>query len=108
MHSRAAAIAHAWTTLKDYPFDVPTHNDLGVLLVQNRDVRAGIEQWETSLQIDPDDGNALNNIAWVLATYPADTIRDGKRAVELAEKAVVLTGGEARMCLRRFRGRRER
>jgi tetratricopeptide (TPR) repeat protein len=100
MHSRAAAIAHARTTLKDYPFDVPTHNDLGVLLVQNRDVRAGIEQWEISLQIDPDDGNALNNLAWVLATYPADTIRDGKRAVELAEKAAVLPGGEAPIVLR--------
>ena len=100
MHSRAAAITHARTTLKDYPFDVPTHNDLGVLLVQNRDVRAGIEQWETSLQIDPDDGNALNNLAWVLATYPADTIRDGKRAVELAEKAAVLPGGEAPIVLR--------
>jgi len=99
-HSRAAAIAHARTTLKDYPFDVPTHNDLGVLLVQNRDVRAGIEQWEISLQIDPDDGNALNNLAWVLATYPADTIRDGKRAVELAEKAAVLPGGEAPIVLR--------
>jgi len=100
MHSRAAAIAHARTTLKDYPFDVPTHNDLGVLLVQNRDVRAGIEQWEISLQIDPNDGNALNNLAWVLATYPADTIRDGKRAVELAEKAAVLPGGEAPIVLR--------
>ena len=100
MHSRAAAITHARTTLKDYPFDVPTHNDLGVLLVQNRDVRAGIEQWETSLQIDPDDGNALNNLAWVLATYPADTIRDGKRAIELAEKAAVLPGGEAPIVLR--------
>ena len=100
MHSRAAAITHARTTLKDYPFDVPTHNDLGVLLVQNRDVRAGIEQWEISLQIDPDDGNALNNLAWVLATYPADTIRDGKRAVELAEKAAVLPGGEAPIVLR--------
>ena len=100
MHSRAAAIAHARTRLKDYPFDVPTHNDLGVLLVQNRDVRAGIEQWEISLQIDPNDGNALNNLAWVLATYPADTIRDGKRAVELAEKAAVLPGGEAPIVLR--------
>src|SRR5439155_7900914 len=100
MHSRAAAIAHARTTLKDYPFDVATHNDLGVLLVQNGDVRAGIEQWKISLQIDPDDGNALNNLAWVLATYPADTIRDGKSAVELAEKAAVLPGGEAPIVLR--------
>jgi len=99
-HSRAAAIAHARTTLKDFPFDVPTHNDLGVLLVQNGDVRAGIEQWEITLQLTPDDGNALNNLAWVLATYPADAIRDGKRAVELAMKATTLPGGEVPIVLR--------
>jgi protein O-mannosyl-transferase len=99
-HARAAAVAHARTTLKDHPFDVPTHNDLGVLLVQNGDVRAGIEQWETSLQIDPNDGNALNNLAWVLATFPADAVRDGKRAVELAGKATTLPGGNAPLVLR--------
>src|SRR5207237_942528 len=32
-HLRAAAIAHARVTLKDFPLDVPTHNDLGILLV---------------------------------------------------------------------------
>ena len=68
--------------------------------VQSGDVRAGIEQWETSLQIDPDDGNALNNLAWVLATFPADPIRDGKRAVELAEKATTLPGGNIPVVLR--------
>src|SRR5437016_5120177 len=47
-HSRAAAIAHARTTLKDYPFDVATHNDLGVLLVQNGDVRS--EEHTSELQ----------------------------------------------------------
>jgi len=99
-HSRAAAIAHARTTLRDYSYDVPTHNDLGVLLVQNGDVRAGIEQWEISLQIDPNDGNALNNLAWVLATYPADAIRDGKLAVELAVKATTLPSGDAPIVLR--------
>ena len=99
-HARAAAIAHARTTLKDFPFDVATHNDLGVLLVQNGDVHAGIEQWETSLQIDPNDGNALNNLAWVLATHPDDAIRNVKRAVELAEKAVSLPGGAVPIVLR--------
>ena len=99
-HARAAAIVHARTTLKDFPYDVPTHNDLGILLVQSGDVRAGIKQWETSLQIDPDDGNALNNLAWVLATFPADPIRDGKRAVELAEKATTLPGGNIPVVLR--------
>ncbi len=100
VHSRAAAIAHARTTLRDYPFDIATHNDLGVLLVQNGDVRGGIEQWEISLQLNPDDGNALNNLAWVLATYPEDSIRDGKLAVELAEKATRLPGGNVPIVLR--------
>ena len=99
-HSRMAAIIHAQTALKDYPFDVPKHNDLGVLLVQGGDVRGGIEQWETTLKIDPNDGNALNNLAWVLATYPSDSIRNGKRAVELAEKAATLPGGDTPMVLR--------
>lgn len=99
-HSRAAAIAHARSILKDLPFDVPAHNDLGVLLVQNGDARAGIKEWEISLQLNPDDGNALNNLAWVLATNPADATRDGKRAVELAMKATTLPGGDVPIVLR--------
>ena len=99
-HSRAAAIAHARTTLKDYPYDVPAHDDLGVLLIQNGNAHGAIEQWEISLRLNPDDGNALNNLAWVLATYPVDAIRDGKRAVELADKATTLPGGEAPIILR--------
>jgi tetratricopeptide (TPR) repeat protein len=99
-HSRLAAIVHAQTTLKDYPFDVAIHNDLGVLLVQSGDVRGAITQWDTSLQIDPNDGNALNNLAWLLATCPVDSIRNGKRAVELAEKAAALPGGDTPIVLR--------
>jgi Flp pilus assembly protein TadD len=98
--SRAGAIAHARTTLKDYPYDVATHNDVGVLLLQTGDVRGGIAEWETSLQMAPSDGNALNNLAWVLATFPGEGIRDGKRAVKLAEQAVTLPGGNSPIVLR--------
>lgn len=98
--SRMGAIAHARTTLKDFPYDVATHNDLGVLLLQTGRVREGIQQWETSLGIDPNDGNALNNLAWVLATLPDDSIRDGKRAVRLAEQAASLPGGNSPIVLR--------
>ena len=100
VHSRAADIIHAQTTLKDYPFDISTRDDLGVLLIRSGDAAGAIQQWETTLQIDPNDGNALNNLAWILATYPADNVRNGKRAVELAEKAVALPGGEAPIVLR--------
>ena len=97
---RAGAIAHARTTLKDYPSEVRAHNDLGVLLVQSGDVRGGIEQWETSLQIDPSDGNALNNLAWVLATCPNDGVRNGPRAVELATRATTLPAGNSPIVFR--------
>jgi tetratricopeptide (TPR) repeat protein len=100
IQSRAADIVHAETTLKDHPFDVPTRDDLGVLLIKAGNAADAIQQWETSLQVDPGDGNALNNLAWVLATYPTDAVRNGKRAVELAQKAVKLPGGESAMVLR--------
>lgn len=100
IHARAADIVHAQTTLRDYPFDVPTRDNLGVLLVQSGDARNAITQWDTNLQIDPNDGNALNNLAWILASYPDESIRNGKRAVELAERAVALPGGDAPIVLR--------
>jgi tetratricopeptide (TPR) repeat protein len=98
--TRASAIAHAKTVLKDFPYDVPTRDDLGVLLLQSGDPRDAIAQWEMSLEWDSEDGNALNNLAWVLATYPAGEIRDGKRAVKLAEKATTLPGGNVPLILR--------
>jgi tetratricopeptide (TPR) repeat protein len=100
IHSRTADIIHAQTTLKDYPLDVHARDDLGLLLVQSGDLAGAIEQWETSLRIDPNDGNALNNLAWVLATCPSDGIRNGARAVELAKKATSLPGGESPLVLR--------
>jgi tetratricopeptide (TPR) repeat protein len=41
-------------------------------------------------EAEKDDG-LLNNFGWVLATSPTDSLRDGKRAVELANKAAELT-----------------
>jgi tetratricopeptide (TPR) repeat protein len=35
---------------------------------------------------------ALNNLAWVLATCPDDSVRNGIQAVQYAEKACRLTG----------------
>ena len=48
---------------------------------------------KAQLKMDDFDGDAglLNNLAWVLATSTVDKLRDGERAVELAEKAADLT-----------------
>ncbi|GAB4135864.1 MAG: tetratricopeptide repeat protein [Thermogutta sp.] len=50
-----------------------------------------IADYEKALEVDPNDSGVLNNLAWVLATSPDEKIRDGKRALELAQKACELT-----------------
>ena len=43
------------------------------------------------IEADPEDYTSINNLAWILCTSPIDSIRNGQRAVELAEKAGELT-----------------
>lgn len=56
-----------------------------------------INDYETAIEAAGDDEQSydvsglLNNLAWVLATSPNDAIRNGKRSVELGERAVELT-----------------
>jgi tetratricopeptide (TPR) repeat protein len=53
--------------------------------------QAGAE-FNHALQLAPDRVNALNSFAWLLATAADDSVRDGKRAVLLAERANALAG----------------
>jgi tetratricopeptide (TPR) repeat protein len=43
------------------------------------------------LKRDPDDASALNGLAWVLASCPDASLRDGKMAVETATRACELS-----------------
>ncbi|MGM0488415.1 MAG: tetratricopeptide repeat protein [Planctomycetota bacterium] len=53
--------------------------------------KKAIADYEAALKSSSDDSGVLNNFAWVLATSPDDTLRDGSRALELARKACELT-----------------
>ncbi len=53
--------------------------------------RGTLPLWERSLATQPDHWIAANNVAWLLATCPGAEVRDGDRAVALAERAVRLT-----------------
>jgi protein O-mannosyl-transferase len=44
-----------------------------------------------ALQIKPDSTLTMNNLAWLLATCPDTNVRDGARAIQLAEHACELT-----------------
>ena len=48
---------------------------------------------EAAVKSDPEHPVALNSLAFLLATCPKKTLRDGPRAVRLAEKAVAISPG---------------
>src|SRR5581483_3564360 len=99
-HSNAADIARFETILKDFPNDIDAHNELGVVFYRAGRARDAVAQWRASLALDPNDGNALNNLAWALATSPDASLRDGATAVALAQKMSRLPGAESPMILR--------
>jgi spermidine synthase len=56
------------------------------------DFAGAIARYRRALEIDPNLIEALNNLAWLLATCPQASLRNGAEAVQLAEKACQITG----------------
>jgi tetratricopeptide (TPR) repeat protein len=61
------------------------------LVRQGRDEEA-IGQFQRALEIAPQSLVALNNLAWLFATSSNPSIRNGPKALLLAERAIKLTG----------------
>jgi protein O-mannosyl-transferase len=88
------AIPHYRRALELQPAHADAHSNLGVMLFSEGHVDAAISHWRTALQINPQYTPALKNLAWVLATSPNDSIRNGAEAITLARKANHLCGGK--------------
>lgn len=52
---------------------------------------AALADLEKAHEAEPDNTAVLNNLAWLLSTSPEDAVRDGRRAIELANRACELT-----------------
>ena len=50
-----------------------------------------VKDFEQALALNADDDGLLNNLAWVLCTSPDEQVRDGKKALEYAQRACELT-----------------
>src|SRR5438876_3973892 len=92
-----AAYEHA---LKSQPAYPAAENNIGLALFQKGRPSEGIAHWQNALAAEPDSVDSLNNLAWVLATFPETWIRNGNQALSLAKRANQLSGDKNPAILR--------
>ena len=73
------------------PNSAETHYQLAVLLAREKQTAAAIEHYKAAIRHQPGWTAPLNSLAWLLATHPDAQFRDGKLAVELAQRACQAT-----------------
>jgi tetratricopeptide (TPR) repeat protein len=74
--------------------------NLGLALIRKGETRQAIDCFQQDLAAKPDQPIVQNFLAWLLATAPEASLRDGALALELAQRAMKLTGGGNAMILR--------
>lgn len=88
------SLDHLQRALALRPEDANAHSYLANTLLQFGRADEAVEHLEKVLQASPRNPDALKNMAWVLATWPDARVRDGAKAVRLAESANAETGGK--------------
>jgi Flp pilus assembly protein TadD len=87
------AIAHFNEALKLQPNLAEAENGLANALLRKGRVADAVTHYQAAVSAVPNHPYLLNNLAWVLATCPDASVRNGARAVQLAQKAEQLSGG---------------
>jgi len=82
------------------PDYVVAHISLGLACLQLGQVEEAISEYRRALALQPDNVDALNNLAWVLATCPPASPSRTAEALELAGRASQLSGGNNPQILR--------
>jgi len=87
------AIEQYRQALNQMPDSIHAHYQLGILLQSRGRFAEAVRQFQRILELDPHNVAAQNNLAWLLATCPDATLRDGTKAVELAQQAESISDG---------------
>ena len=72
--------------------DQQMRTELAIQLDRAGKLAEAVQAYREIVRLFPNDPVALNNLAWSLAANPRQELRNGKEAVEFANKAVELTG----------------
>jgi tetratricopeptide (TPR) repeat protein len=88
------AATHFQRAVEIQPDHSEAHYRLALTLVRLRRTDEAIDQFRQALAIKPDDAEAQRNLAWLRATCPKASLRNGAEAIEHAQRANQLSGGK--------------
>ena len=74
------------------PQDAGAHFNLALASRMSGQPAVAAAHYRAALRLKPDQPEALNDLAWILATHPDPTLRNGAQAVQLAERLCQLAG----------------
>jgi protein O-mannosyl-transferase len=73
---------------------------LAIALEERGNPAEAIQHYQKALELAPESISALTNLAWLLATSQDASVRNGRKAIELAKEADRLVGGTNTVVLR--------
>jgi tetratricopeptide (TPR) repeat protein len=93
------AIADYTEVIRLDPRQARAFNNRGRAYCNRKEYERAAAYYAAAIRLQHDYAQALNNFAWLLATCPRDSVRDGRKAVEYATRAQQLSGGGVASCL---------
>jgi tetratricopeptide (TPR) repeat protein len=82
------------------PSDADCHTTLAIALEEKGNPAEAVQHYQKALEFAPRSISTLTNFAWLLATSQDASVRNGRKAVELAGRANQLVGGTNTLVLR--------
>ncbi len=92
------AIVQFQQALAIEPGNGTTRYHFGDALASRGRFDEALTQFQQALNIEADDAMLLNSLAWLRATCPKTSLRNGVEAIEYAQRANQLCGGRNRKC----------
>jgi Flp pilus assembly protein TadD len=82
------------------PSDADCHTTLAIALDEKGNPAEALQHYQKALELAPRSIPTLTNLAWLLATSQDASLRNGRKAIELAGQADQLVGGTNTLVLR--------
>ena len=88
------AVAPLQEGLQIHPANVVACNYLGFIFLRQGQAGEAVGNFQKALELQPNNADAHKYLAWILAACPEASVRNGARAIELAQQAEQLSGGQ--------------